>query len=72
MTTNIFLDMHTLAQTFNTWFPTIRFQVHNIIIFITETLHTPKSTINHTQPMIHWELVTGACKRGNNPTFSDE
>ena len=31
--------------------------------------HTPKSTKNHTQPTIHWELVTGACKRENNPSF---
>ena len=34
-----------------------------------KTEHTPKSTNNHTQPTIHWELVTGACKRGNNPCF---
>ena len=34
-----------------------------------KTSHKPKSTIDHTQSKVHWELVTGACKRGNNPSF---
>ena len=64
-----FLHIHTLGKLSSTLLHFIRFQVHDVIIFTTIKSHTTSTTSNHTQPTIHREIVTGACKRGNNPSF---